>query len=31
MNLQAFWDEESGEVYYGNLETQETSWDKPLA
>lgn len=27
---QAFWDETSSEVYYGNLATQETSWDRPV-
>eukprot|EP01018_Ginkgo_biloba_P025196 Gb_00628 [translate_table: standard] len=26
---QAFWDESSGEVYYGNLTTSETTWDRP--
>jgi hypothetical protein len=27
---QAFWDAESCEVYYGNLATSETSWDRPV-
>uniref|UniRef100_A0A7I4EAD5 WW domain-containing protein n=1 Tax=Physcomitrium patens TaxID=3218 RepID=A0A7I4EAD5_PHYPA len=26
---QAFWDAESCEVYYGNVKTSETSWDRP--
>eukprot|EP00252_Welwitschia_mirabilis_P012521 TRINITY_DN2761_c0_g1_i7.p1 TRINITY_DN2761_c0_g1~~TRINITY_DN2761_c0_g1_i7.p1 ORF type:complete len:980 (+),score=279.61 TRINITY_DN2761_c0_g1_i7:376-2940(+) len=26
---QAFWDESSGDVYYGNLTTSETTWDRP--
>lgn len=26
---QAFWDESSGEVYYGNLTTSETTWERP--
>ncbi|KAJ7529924.1 hypothetical protein O6H91_15G071400 [Diphasiastrum complanatum] len=27
---QAFWDENSGDVYYGNLDTSETTWERPL-
>ncbi|XP_024539755.1 formin-binding protein 4 isoform X1 [Selaginella moellendorffii] len=27
----AFYDEKSGDVYYGNLETSETTWDRPVA
>lgn len=29
MGWQAFWDESSGEVYYGNLTTSETTWERP--
>jgi hypothetical protein len=28
---QAYWDSESGEVYYGNLTTSETSWERPTS
>ena len=29
VSSQAFWDDTSSEVYYGNLSTNETSWDRP--
>lgn len=25
----AMWDKSSGSVYYGNLSTKETTWDRP--
>jgi hypothetical protein len=28
---QAYWDSESAEVYYGNLTTSETSWERPTS